>query len=84
MSTRIGMADGSWMDWTSDRLFNDRILKNAGISPEDNLQYRQWLQKQSPETVYPPFTCTIEPFSNKDFSIIESTNVLTQPQQGNN
>jgi hypothetical protein len=78
------MADGSCMNWTSSRLFNDRVIKEAGIPCENNLQYRQWLQIQSPDVVYPPFTCTIEPFSNKDFSIIESTNVLTQPQAGNN
>jgi hypothetical protein len=78
------MADGSCMDWTSSRLFNDRILKTNGIPSENNLNYRQWLQMQSPDVVYPPFTCTIEPFTNKDFSIIENTNVLTQPQAGNN
>jgi hypothetical protein len=62
------MADGRCTDWTSNRLFNDAILKTASISPEDNVQYRRFLQSQDPMTIYPPFTCKVDPFSNKDYS----------------
>lgn len=85
MSTRLGMADSRCMDWTSDRLFNDKIIEMAGISStSDNLSYRQWIQTKAPEDIYGNFVCGIETFTNKDESIRDTTNVLLSQTQNSN
>jgi len=49
MSTRLGMGDGRCITiFDSTRLFNDMIMKNQGISYEDNLTYRRYLQEKGP------------------------------------
>jgi hypothetical protein len=73
------------MDWTSDRLFNDKIIEMAGISStSDNLSYRQWIQTKAPEDIYGNFVCGIETFTNKDESIRDTTNVLLSQTQNSN
>ena len=50
MSQRLGMADGRCFTVnTSAQLFNNYVMKQNGISFEDNYSYRQLLQKQGPE-----------------------------------
>jgi hypothetical protein len=49
MSQRLGMADGRCFTVnTSAQLFNNYVMKQNGISFEDNYSYRQLLQKQGP------------------------------------
>lgn len=50
MSTRLGMGDGRCITmYDSTRLFNDMIMKQQGISYEDNLTYRRYLQEKGPD-----------------------------------
>ena len=50
MSQRLGMADGRCFTInTSAQLLNNYVMKQNGISFEDNYSYRQLLQKQGPE-----------------------------------
>ena len=50
MSQRLGMADGRCFTVsTSAQLLNNYVMKQNGISFEDNYSYRQLLQKQGPE-----------------------------------
>lgn len=50
MSQRLGMADGRCFTVnTSAQLFNNYMMKQNGISFEDNYSYRQLLQKQGPQ-----------------------------------
>ena len=49
MSQRLGMADGRCFTInSSSQLFNNYVMKNNGISFEDNYSFRQLLQKQGP------------------------------------
>jgi hypothetical protein len=50
MSQRLGMADGRCFTINSSaQLTNNYIMKQNGITFEDNYSYRQLLQKQGPE-----------------------------------
>lgn len=50
MSQRLGMADGRCFTVNSSaQLFNNYVMKQNGISFEDNYSYRQLLQKSGPE-----------------------------------
>jgi len=50
MSQRLGMADGRCFTISSSaQLTNNYIMKQNGISFEDNYSYRQLLQKNGPE-----------------------------------
>jgi len=50
MSQRLGMADGRCFTISSSaQLTNNYIMKQNGISFEDNYSYRQLLQKTGPE-----------------------------------
>jgi len=50
MSQRLGMADGRCFTINSSaQLTNNYIMKQNGISFEDNYSYRQLLQKNGPE-----------------------------------
>ena len=50
MSQRLGMADGRCFTINSSaQLFNNYVMKQNGISFEDNYSYRQLLQKQGPQ-----------------------------------
>jgi len=50
MSQRLGMADGRCFTINSSaQLFNNYIMKQNGITFEDNYSYRQLLQKQGPQ-----------------------------------
>ena len=50
MSQRLGMADGRCFTInTSAQRLNNYVMKQNGISFEDNYSYRQLLQKQGPE-----------------------------------
>jgi len=52
MSQRLGMADGRCFTINSSaQLFNNYVMKQNGISFEDNYSYRQLLQKQGPQLV---------------------------------
>lgn len=52
MSQRLGMADGRCFTVnTSAQLFNNYVMKQNGISFEDNYSYRQLLQKQGPSVM---------------------------------
>ena len=49
MSQRLGMADGRCFTINSSaQLFNNYVMKQNGITFEDNYSYRQLLQKQGP------------------------------------
>lgn len=50
MSQRLGMADGRCFTInTSTQLLNNYVMKQNGITFEDNYSYRQLLQKQGPQ-----------------------------------
>lgn len=52
MSQRLGMADGRCFTInTSNRLFNDFVMRTNGIAYEDNYTYRQFLQKRGLKAV---------------------------------
>lgn len=80
MSTRLGMADGRCATiLDSTRIFNEDIYTKAGISVNDNLAYRRFLQSSSPDDVIPSASCSLFSYV-KNFDIIESTNVISQIQ----
>lgn len=81
MSQRLGMADGRCATiLDSSRLFNDSVYMKAGISVNDNLAYRRFLQYSSPEDVIPESSCSLFSYV-KNFDIIESTNVISQNEK---
>ena len=81
MSQRLGMADGRCTTiLDSSRLFNEGIYTKAGISVNDNLAYRRFLQYSEPEDVIPAGSCSLFSYV-KNFDIIESTNVISQNQK---
>ncbi len=50
MSQRLGMADGRCFTINSSaQLFNNYVMKQNGISFEDNYSYRKLLQSQGPQ-----------------------------------
>ena len=50
MSQRLGMADGRCFTVNSSaQLFNNYVMKQNGISFEDNYSYRKLLQSQGPQ-----------------------------------
>lgn len=81
MAQRLGMADGRCATInTSTRLFNDELFKKGNIETFDNFSYRKFLQSSSPEDVIPAPTCSLYDYGDKDFDIIESTNVISQSE----
>lgn len=82
MSQRLGMADGRCATiLDSSRLFNESVYTKAGISVNDNLAYRRFLQFSAPEDVIPAGSCSLFSYDVKNFDIIESTNVISQNQK---
>lgn len=79
MSTRLGMADGRCLDWTSNRLFNNAVISKAGIQETDNYSYRMFLQRTDPSDIYSEPTCSLTKYEEdtKDFDIYSITNVIT-------
>jgi len=54
MSQRLGMADGRCFTMnSSSQLFNNYIMKQNGISFEDNYSFRKMLQEKGPEILKP-------------------------------
>ena len=54
MSQRLGMADGrAFTIYTSNQLFNDKIMADNGIAYPLNYQYRQLIAKMGPELLKP-------------------------------
>lgn len=52
MSQRLGMADGRCFTiHSSSQLVNNYIMKQNGISLEDNYNYRKFLQRSGPEVL---------------------------------
>ena len=50
MSQRLGMAEGRCFTMNSSaQLFNNYVMKQDGISFEDNYSYRKLLQSQGPQ-----------------------------------
>lgn len=82
MAQRLGMADGRCATINvSTRLFNDEIFKKGNIDTFDNFGYRKFLQSSSPDDVIPGPACSLYSYSDKDFDIIESTNVISQNEK---
>lgn len=80
MSQRLGMADGRCATiLESGRLFNDGIYRKAGITVDDNLAYRKFLQSSDPEDVIPAATCSL--FSYVKDS--DATNIMSQNATSN-
>lgn len=72
------MADGRCATiLESSRLFNEGVYTKAGISVNDNLAYRRFLQHSDPEDVVSPASCSLFSYV-KNFDIIESTNAISQ------
>ena len=54
MSQRLGMADGrAFTIYTSNQLFNDKIMADNGIAYPLNYQYRQLIAKMGPDLLKP-------------------------------
>ena len=54
MSQRLGMADGRCFTVnTSNQLLNNYLMKQNGISFEDNYSFRKMLQQKGPELLKP-------------------------------
>jgi pyoverdine/dityrosine biosynthesis protein Dit1 len=54
MSQRLGMADGrAFTIYSSNQLFNDRIMTDNGIAYPLNYQYRQLIAKMGPDLLKP-------------------------------
>ena len=54
MSQRLGMADGRCFTVnTSNQLLNNYLMKQNGISFEDNYSFRKLLQQKGPELLKP-------------------------------
>lgn len=82
MAQRLGMADGRCATInTSTRLFNDELFQKGNIGAFDNFGYRQFLQSTAPEDLIPQPTCSLFSYGDKDFDIIESTNVISQNEK---
>ena len=79
MAQRLGMADGRCATVNvSTRLFNDQLFKKGNIDTFDNFGYRKFLQSSSPEDIIPDPDCLLYSYNDKDFNLIESTNVISQ------
>ncbi len=77
MSQRLGMADGRCATiLDSSRLFNDSIYNKAGISVNDNLAYRRFLQFSAPEDIVPDASCSL--FSYGEQPTSDATNIISQ------
>ena len=54
MSQRLGMADGRCFTVnTSNQLLNNYLMKQNGITFEDNYSFRKMLQQKGPEILKP-------------------------------
>ena len=54
MSERLGMADGRCFTiHTASTLFNDHVMLQNKIIPQDNYSYRKLLQKMGPKLLKP-------------------------------
>jgi hypothetical protein len=54
MSQRLGMADGrAFTIYTSNQLFNDKIMADNGIAYPLNYRYRQLIARMGPELLKP-------------------------------
>ncbi len=54
MSQRLGMADGRCFTInSSSQLYNNYVMKENGISFEDNYSFRKLLQQKGPELLKP-------------------------------
>ena len=54
MSQRLGMADGRcYTINSSSQLYNNYVMKQNGISFEDNYSFRKLLQQKGPEILRP-------------------------------
>lgn len=68
MSERLGMADGRCFTISSaSTLFNDYVMQQNNIRPQDNYSYRQLLQQKGPAllremTVRQPCDACDKPF----------------------
>jgi len=68
MSTRLGMgADRCFNVYESSRIYNDVIMTKQGISYEDNLAYRRYLQEKGPDAYVVPSdaACRAPAFSSQ-------------------
>ena len=62
MSSRMGMADGRCFTiHSSAQLYNDFIMKQNGVSYEDNYAYRKLLQTKGPELFAAQFQSQVTP-----------------------
>ena len=76
MSQRLGMADGRCATiLDSGRLFNESIYTKAGISVNDNLAYRRFLQFSDPSDIVPAATCSLYSYGD---SSGDATNIISQ------
>jgi hypothetical protein len=54
MSQRLGMADGrAFTIYTSNQLFNDKIMADNGIAYPLNYRYRQLIARMGPDLLKP-------------------------------
>jgi hypothetical protein len=65
MSQRIGMADGRCLTVNmANRLYIDKMQKDAGIAQEDNYSFRRLIQTKGPEGIPLPANPTcLKPFT---------------------
>lgn len=62
MSTRLGMgADRCFNVYESARIYNDIVMQKQGISYEDNLSYRRYLQEKGPDAYFVPADAACRP-----------------------
>lgn len=73
MSQRLGMADGRCFTVASaSTLFNDYVMAENNIMPQDNYSYRKLLQQQGPKILGmtdrkgPCITCNTPMFNLKN------------------
>ena len=71
------MADGRCATiLDSGRLFNESIYTKAGISVNDNLAYRRFLQFSDPSDIVPAPTCSLFSYSSEPSG--DATNIISQ------
>ena len=76
MSQRLGMADGRCFTInSSNQLYNNYVMKENGISFEDNYSFRKLLQKKGPEILRPSQDLQKDACGSGDKALLKMPNI---------
>jgi|TARA_Y100000994_G_scaffold186979_1_gene155745 hypothetical protein len=76
MSQRLGMADGRCFTInSSNQLYNNYVMKENGISFEDNYSFRKLLQQKGPELLRPSQDLQKDACGSCDKALLKMPNI---------